>query len=92
MSRPGPGSAGAVGRPPTRAIGLGTVTAFDVGRGLGTVTDGAGGEWPFHCTAIADGSRTIAVGARVAFEVVAGHLGRYEARDLVPARSMPRPD
>lgn len=88
MSRPGTGAAGAGGRPPTRAIGLGTVTAFDVGRGLGTVTDDAGGEWPFHCTAIADGSRTVEVGTAVVFRPVPGHLGRMEAADVQPlARS-----
>jgi cold shock CspA family protein len=60
---------------------FGTVTAFDEPRGLGEVSDGAS-TWPFHCTAIADGTRTIAVGARVAFEVRAGHLGRDEAVGL----------
>lgn len=71
----------------TRAIGLGTVTAFDVGRGLGTVTDRAGGEWSFHCTAIADGSRTIEVGTAVVFRPVPGHLGRMEAADVQPLAS-----
>ncbi len=61
---------------------LGTVTAFDEARGLGEVAaDGA--TWPFHCTAIADGTRTIAVGAAVAFEVGPGHLGRDEASGVV---------
>jgi cold shock CspA family protein len=66
-------------------VRLGTVTAFDVGRGLGTVADGSGRAWPFHCTAIADGSRRIEVGTPVAFVVAAGHLGRDEARELTPA-------
>jgi cold shock CspA family protein len=35
--------------------------------------------WPFHCTEIADGTRSVEVGRRVAFDVVAGHLGRMEA-------------
>ena len=64
----------------------GVVSVFDAGRGLGTVAVDGGGELPFHCTAIADGSRTVRVGARVAFTVRPGHLGRYEARDLLPAR------
>ena len=38
----------------------------------------------FHCTAVADGSRTIAVGAPVVYQVVAGHLGRWEADELRP--------
>lgn len=57
----------------------GTVTTFDDFRGLGTVADDSGTELPFHCTAIADGSRTIAVGTAVRFDVVAGRLGRWEA-------------
>ena len=48
-----------------------------------TVTADDGTAYPFHCTAIADGTRTIAVGTAVRFEVVAGRLGRWEAADLV---------
>lgn len=69
------------------ARGLGTVTE-------GRVTEGAVAEevgedavragtprrsWSFHCTAIADGTRTVEVGTPVAFELRAGHLGRIEA-------------
>jgi cold shock CspA family protein len=57
----------------------GTVSAFDNHRGLGTITDRRGREWPFHCTAIADGSRTIEVGTAVVFCPVAGPLGQMEA-------------
>ena len=63
---------------------LGRVSGFDEARGLGTVADDAGREWPFHCTAVADGSRTIAVGTSVAFTVAPGHLGRDEAREVTP--------
>ena len=64
----------------------GTVAEFDGQRGIGTVApDDGGGPFPFHCTAIADGSRTIDPGARVEFEVVAGHLGRWEAVALHPS-------
>ena len=61
----------------------GTVRTFDEQGGYGVVaaTDGAG-EWFFHYTAIADGSRTIDEGAAVSFAVEAGHLGRYEAVDV----------
>jgi cold shock CspA family protein len=62
----------------------GTVTGFDADRGLGTVADDAGGELPFHCTAVADGSRRVEVGTRVAFTTAAGHLGRVEAKGIVP--------
>jgi cold shock CspA family protein len=59
------------------------VTSFDADRALGTVTSDGGVEFGFHSTAIADGSRDIAVGARVAFVVRAGHRGLLEARGLV---------
>lgn len=61
----------------------GVVTEFDEHRCLGTVAAGEA-RYPFHCTAIADGTRTIEVGAEVRFEVVAGLLGRWEARRLEP--------
>jgi len=57
----------------------GSVTTFDDFRGLGTITDESGTELHFHCTGIADGSRTIEVGTAVRFDVVAGRLGRWEA-------------
>ena len=62
----------------------GEVVDFDEHRGTGTVRTGDGRELFFHCTAVADGSRTVPVGARVTFSVVAGHLGRYEAVHLAP--------
>ena len=65
---------------------LGVVTEFDEARGLGVVADAAGEAWPFHCTAIADGTRTVEVGARVAFCVVAGRRGRMEAAQLTRVR------
>ena len=40
----------------------GTVVEFDDPRGLGVVRADDGFDYPFHCTAIADGSRTITVG------------------------------
>ena len=62
----------------------GEVSEFDDGRGLGTIESG-GRSYPFHCTQIADGSRTIPVGTAVAFVVRPGRLGRWEAADLRPA-------
>lgn len=61
---------------------LGRVTSFDARRGWGTVTDSEGAEFEFHATAIVDGSRRIDAGTGVAFSVVPGHRGRYEARGL----------
>lgn len=62
----------------------GRVTDFDEHRGYGTVRADDGREYFFHCTAIADGTRTIGVGADVTFEVVPGRLGRWEAAGLAP--------
>ncbi|MDW3218814.1 MAG: cold shock domain-containing protein [Acidimicrobiales bacterium] len=65
----------------SRARRIGRVTGYDDAAAYGTVTDGDG-EWFFHCTAIADGSRTIEPGAEVGFVLVPGHRGRLEARDI----------
>jgi cold shock CspA family protein len=63
----------------------GTVASFDDAKGFGTVRDDVtGDEHFFHCTAIADGTRTIDVGAVVAFDVVPGRNGQWEARAIRP--------
>ena len=62
----------------------GTVVEYDEHKGYGAVETAEGQRLFFHCTAIADGTRTIAVGLTVAFDVVAGHLGRYQATNLSP--------
>jgi cold shock CspA family protein len=62
----------------------GVVTAFDDAVGLGTVRTTDGRELGFHCTQIADGSRTIEAGTAVVFEVVAGRHGSWEAGHLRP--------
>jgi cold shock CspA family protein len=59
----------------------GTVTAFDEARALGVVTTADGTAYPFHSVSIADGSRTIDVGAPVSFAVLL-KLGRREAADI----------
>ena len=56
----------------------GTVVEFDEPRGLGTI-ESDGERYPFHCTAILDGTRTIAVGKAVSFEVRPAGMGRWEA-------------
>ena len=56
---------------------------FDEARGLGTV-EADGQRYPFHCTQIADGTRTIAVGTMVTFGVRPGGMGRWEAAALTP--------
>jgi cold shock CspA family protein len=63
----------------------GRVLAFDDSSGLGEVADDGDARWPFHCSAVADGTRSVAVGAIVAFSLVPGRAGRWEASDLRPA-------
>ena len=63
---------------------FGTVSEFDEPMGLGVLTDDEGHEHPFHCTAVADGSRDIAVGAEVTFRLARARGGRSEAVDLRP--------
>jgi CspA family cold shock protein len=64
----------------------GKVSAFDDDAGLGTITADDGAAFPFHCTQIADGSRTIEIGAAVDFDLLA-RLGRWEATAIAPAGS-----
>ncbi len=59
----------------------GVVESFDEHRGLGQVRAADGRLFDFHCIGIADGSRTIEVGAPVVFRLLA-KLGRYEATDI----------
>jgi cold shock CspA family protein len=56
----------------------GLVVTFGVLEGAGTVTDGQS-IWPFHCTQISSGARTISVGSEVEFDVSAGLPGVWEA-------------
>ena len=63
---------------------FGTVTEFDEPLGLGVLSGDGGAEHPFHCTAIADGSRSIAVGTEVSFRLAPARGGRHEAVDLRP--------
>jgi CspA family cold shock protein len=62
----------------------GVVRTFDERRGVGEIDADGGEAYPFHCTQIANGTRTIAVGTRVRFTVVAGHRGRWEAAAIEP--------
>ena len=58
---------------------------FDEAKGYGAVEDAeTGTRYFFHCTQIADGSRTVETGASVEFDVVAGLRGRWEAAALRP--------
>ena len=61
------------------AVHTGTVEAYDPHRGWGTIVGVDGERLGFHCTQIADGSRTIPVGTSVRYRRIPAHLGRYEA-------------
>jgi CspA family cold shock protein len=59
----------------------GVVTGFDGVVGLGVISDADGDRYPFHCIEIADGSRSVEIGAEVSFDVLA-KLGRWEAANI----------
>ena len=73
----------------------GRVSEFDAAVGLGRVESGGGGagdagdtgeSYRFHCTQIADGSRSIEVGTEVSFSLVPGRLGQWEAAGVAAVR------
>lgn len=74
--------------PPRFARVTGVVSVFDEAAGWGTVRTDAGQELFFHCTQIADGTRTIPVGTRVEADVVPIGLGSWEATEV---RELNRP-
>ena len=53
--------------------------SFDDPRGIGVIRRDDGTDYPFHCTAILDGTRKIHDGATVSFSVAPGRMGRWEA-------------
>lgn len=76
-----------------QALLSGTVASFDEAAGLGTIEGDGPAPIPFHCTAIADGSRTIEVGTPVVFGLEARHRGRFEAGRVTAAPTrIPSPD
>jgi CspA family cold shock protein len=64
------------------AVRRGSIESFDEAAGLGVVREDNDARYPFHCTQIVDGSRSIDEGVTVWFEVVAGHQGRWEASSI----------
>ena len=62
----------------------GVVSDFDDHRGVGTIQGDDGTAYFFHCTAIADGTRTIPIKTPVTFEIVPGRGGQWEAADVRP--------
>ena len=53
----------------------GTVTSYDDHVGAGAVTGEDGRTWWFHCTRIADGTRSVEVGADVSYVLAPGPTG-----------------
>jgi cold shock CspA family protein len=80
--RVGESAGGGVGR---GREGVGRIVEFDGDVGLGRIEADGGASYPFHCVAIADGTRRIELGVRVRFRVVAGLPGRWEAGEIRPA-------
>ena len=73
-------------RVPPGEVKFGTVAGYDDAAGYGELVDAAGERWWFHCTAIADGTRTIEVGTRVTYDVVPGRRGQWEAQRVTEHR------
>lgn len=65
-------------------VRTGVVATFDDHVGAGTIAEPGHDDWAFHCTSIADGSRTIAVATPVSFRVAPGPTG-LEAFAVRPA-------
>jgi hypothetical protein len=60
----------------------GRVVAFDAARGLGEIVEPDGTRRAFHCTQVADGSRSVPVGAEVRYVLVPASLGIWEASEV----------
>jgi cold shock CspA family protein len=68
----------------------GTVVSFDEAVGLGLVEAASGRvRYRFHCTQIAGGGRTIAVGTPVRFDVGPARKGSWEAFNVTPGEYEP---
>ena len=53
---------------------------FDDAKGYGIVRDASSGaQYFFHCTQIANGTRTTSAGTEFEFDVIAGRRGEWEA-------------
>jgi cold shock CspA family protein len=63
----------------------GRVVAFDADRGLGEIEEPDGTRRAFHCTQVADGSRTVPVGVTVHYVLVPASLGSWEASEIAVA-------
>ena len=62
-----------------KAVYSGRIASFDDHAGRGEIEAGGGMRFPFHCTAIVDGTRTIAPDTAVRFRLAPGPMGALEA-------------
>ena len=69
----------------------GQVSGYAPEVGLGTVSVVGGERYRFHCTAIADGSRNIAVGTPVMVDIGPAGPGSWEAIWVAPLADSPEP-
>jgi cold shock CspA family protein len=76
------------GAPALGIVRIGRIAHYDSPRGTGVLTDASGVEWSFHCTAIADGTREIADGATVFYELRTGLVGELEATRIASAEML----
>jgi cold shock CspA family protein len=66
-----------------RGVHSGVVSEFDEAAGIGSIRLVQGDVVDFHCTQIADGSRTILAGTNVNCSLFAANLGLIEAGEIV---------
>ncbi len=66
------------------AVLTGRVATFDDAAGWGVVAAESGAVYPFHCTAIVGGTRTVEAGTPVVFQLAPGHRGEWEAAGVTP--------
>jgi cold shock CspA family protein len=69
-------------------VSRGRVAEYDDHKGYGYLATADGGRLFFHCTAIADGTRTIPVGVDVEYEPVTDPRGQPEAANVRPAPAL----
>ncbi len=69
-----------------KALYSGRIATFDDHVGRGEIEARGGMRFPFHCTAIVDGTRTVAPNTAVKFRLVPGPLGALEATRITIAQ------
>jgi cold shock CspA family protein len=65
-----------------KAVYSGRIATFDDHVGRGEIEARGGMRFPFHCTSLADGTRTIALDTEVKVRLVQGPVGALEATKI----------